>query len=182
MAKRSPEEVLNAIDAWDQDDAIDEEMARVLAMTPEERESELRAAGVDVEAERVKAREWPERAGAGEGRGEARERTPTNKLRAAPRRNVIRFLTPLAAALAGLLVVMVVVGRLSPSHDYGSTAPKPGSRADQLRETGFAACDAQRWKECLQKLDEARKVDPDGEREARVHEYRQRAEAATKEP
>jgi hypothetical protein len=34
----------------------------------------------------------------------------------------------------------------------------------------------------LQKLDAARKVDPDGERETRVKEYRQRAEGATSGP
>ena len=66
MAKRSPQQVLDAIDAWDEDDAIDAEMKRVLARTPEERENDLRAAGVDVEAERVKAREWREKAAGGD--------------------------------------------------------------------------------------------------------------------
>lgn len=61
MAKRSPEEVLQALDALDADDAIDAEMQRVLEMTPEEREDELREAGLDVEAERVKAAEFLER-------------------------------------------------------------------------------------------------------------------------
>jgi hypothetical protein len=163
MAKRSPEEVLDALDAWDEDDAIDAEMERVLAMTPEGRESELRAAGVDLKAERVKALE---------GRGKA--------IRAVPRRSVLRLLMPLAAVLAGLLGVLVVVGRMSPSRDVVDTAPRPPPRANELRKEAFAACDAQRWEECLQKLDEARKMDPDGEREARVQEYRHRAEGAAK--
>jgi hypothetical protein len=66
MTKRSPQQVLDAIDAWDEDDAIDAEMERVLAQTPEERENDLRAAGVDVEAERAKARAWREKATEGE--------------------------------------------------------------------------------------------------------------------
>ena len=66
MAKRSPKQVLDALDAWDEDDAVDAEMERVLAMTPEERENDLRAMGVDVEAERSKAREWREKAARGE--------------------------------------------------------------------------------------------------------------------
>jgi hypothetical protein len=56
MDKRSPEEVLKALDAWDEDDAIDAEMQRVAAMTPDELKEELRAAGVDVEAEQARAR------------------------------------------------------------------------------------------------------------------------------
>src|SRR5579883_2320436 len=69
MAKRTPQQVLDAIDAWDEDDIdaqIDAETERVLAMTPAQREAELRAAGMDVEAEKSKAREAHEKMQRGE--------------------------------------------------------------------------------------------------------------------
>src|SRR5260370_42198608 len=66
MEKRTAKDVLDTIDAWEDDNAIDAEMERVLAMTPEEREAELRAAGYDVEAEKAKARAWHETAKRGD--------------------------------------------------------------------------------------------------------------------
>jgi len=66
MAKRSPEEVLDAIDAWTDDAAIDAEMERILAMTPAECEAELRAAGIDIEADKAKGRAWLEAAKRGD--------------------------------------------------------------------------------------------------------------------
>src|SRR5260370_33242573 len=66
MEKRTAKDVLDTIDAWEDDDAIDAEMERVLAMTREEREAELRAAGYDVEAEKAKARAWHEMAKRGD--------------------------------------------------------------------------------------------------------------------
>ena len=66
MAKRAPEEVLDAIDAWADDDAIDAEMERILARTPAEREAELRAAGIDVEADKAKGLAWLEAAKRGD--------------------------------------------------------------------------------------------------------------------
>jgi hypothetical protein len=86
----------------------------------------------------------------------------------------------LAAALGGVLGVVVIVGRMLESDDTVA-APYPGpSMAEELRERAFAACDAQRWDECLQGLDAARDRDPSGEQDARVREYRQRAESALK--
>jgi hypothetical protein len=55
MEKRTAKDVLDAIDAWKDEDAIDVEMERVLAMTPEEIDRNLEAAGVDLEAERANA-------------------------------------------------------------------------------------------------------------------------------
>ena len=77
MKKRTPEQVLRAIDAWGgpetapeidaQIDAeIDAEMERVAALTPEQVETELRARGVDVEAEDANALEAYEKMQRGE--------------------------------------------------------------------------------------------------------------------
>jgi DNA-directed RNA polymerase specialized sigma24 family protein len=44
----------------------------------------------------------------------------------------------------------------------------PGPQADDLRRRGLEACDAQRWKECLDDLDQAARLDPDGDGAPRV--------------
>jgi hypothetical protein len=74
MDKRIPQLSKDAIDidAWDENDIdaaisqmdadIDADLARMLAMTAEQCEADLRAAGVDVEAEKAKAREAREKA------------------------------------------------------------------------------------------------------------------------
>jgi len=46
--------------------------------------------------------------------------------------------------------------------------PPDTERAAKLREEAFAACDAAQWTECARKLNDAKGVDPDGERDARV--------------
>ncbi|HEV3193038.1 MAG TPA: hypothetical protein VGY54_21170 [Polyangiaceae bacterium] len=66
MKKRAATDVLDTIHASDDNSAIDAEMERILAMTPEEREAELRTAGYDVEAEKAKARAWHEMAKRGD--------------------------------------------------------------------------------------------------------------------
>ena len=48
------------------EDEIDEEMERVLAMTPEEIDRDLEAHGIDLQAEHAKADAWLERAKRGE--------------------------------------------------------------------------------------------------------------------
>ncbi|MBV9948255.1 MAG: hypothetical protein JOZ69_15490 [Myxococcales bacterium] len=65
-------------------------------------------------------------------------------------------------------------------------APAPGplpspaarERAAALRATGSAACEAARWDECERRLDEAKALDPGGEDEARVRQWRARIAAA----
>jgi hypothetical protein len=49
-----------------------------------------------------------------------------------------------------------------------------------MREKAFLACDAQRYDECQRLLDEARTVDPDGDRTPQVNEYRHKAEIGRK--
>jgi hypothetical protein len=65
----------------------------------------------------------------------------------------------LIAAALGVLVYVLGTG--------GGTGGGV-QRAEGLRKDGFAACDAKRWDDCESKLDAARGVDPEGERDARV--------------
>jgi hypothetical protein len=56
--------------------------------------------------------------------------------------------------------------------------PTPLGEAARLRHHAFAACDAGRWNECVQFLDDARRLDLPGDGDARVQEARARADAA----
>jgi hypothetical protein len=220
MAKRSPEEVLATLDAWDAQDAagddvaalddaaLDAEMERVLAMSQEDCERELREAGIDVEGEKAAGRDWREKAERGEIPEAAAhatrasvpevsgvvktQTTPDVTAPASPaapvvpigRPKAVRILYPLAAAaaavvgLAGLTEgALLVADRLGGS-DHPVATPNP----EAVRRDAFAACDAKRWADCLRMLDEARRYDSDGDRDPRVREYRQRAEAGIKGP
>jgi hypothetical protein len=83
------------------------------------------------------------------------------------------------AATLGVLVVLVgVVPRVHdllhrPDDVGGGLRPTP---AEAMREKAFVACDARRYDECQRLLDEARAMDPDGDRTPQVKEYRQKAE------
>jgi hypothetical protein len=189
MAKRSPEQVLAAIDAWDEEDAIDAEMERVLAMAPEERESELSAAGVDVEAERAKARAWRERAAGGELPAVAEAPQPRKDAMAAspsvaqppkvapPIGSARRsrgwwwsrggMVAAAALAAAGILILTKqddTVSRGDPDNGQQHAL----DRAEALRQKAYATCDRKAWAECRALLDEAKALDPAGESNQRV--------------
>jgi hypothetical protein len=207
MAKRSPKQVLDALDAWDEDNAIDAEMERVLAMTPEQVENDLRTAGIDVEAERTKAREWREKAARGEipaiiarraqpeaaatpaaaDRVEQPPSEPASGLPAKPAGNVVKMRmsarTRWAALLAAATLALLVGALLMPAADMaggGRHSFRQGEAAE-LRRNAVDACNAQRWDACLRNFDLARDRDPDGDKDPLVQEYRQRAERALKE-
>ena len=183
MTKRSPERILDAIEAWDDDDKVDAEMERILALTPEQRAEELRAAGVDVEAERAKAQEWraqhaPESQGA-----RASQALPgALPAQAAPTSKVVRLSVRTRWTIAAIAAAFGALGVAIFATRPIEVAASPDQAARELRRHAFAACDGQRWGECLQGLDEARRLDPSGESDARVRDYRQRAEDRVKGP
>jgi hypothetical protein len=95
------------------------------------------------------------------------------KVKALPRRqNVARWATGLALA-AGAAVV--IARQFGPGD---STHPPPPERATRLRDDAFAECAAKRWTTCESKLDEAKALDADGERDPRVIEARKAIAAA----
>jgi hypothetical protein len=159
--KRSPEEILKSIDEPD----VDDELERVLAMTPEERRAELEAAGVDVQELHARAEAWSQKA-----KGHAvehRKKGPVDEGRApslhpARSRRVYALLaaTSLAAVAVAVAIYAYVVGSTSPepappalpTPSGSTTAPEPppsslpiAMQAAAYRRQGLAACGGHLW-------------------------------------
>lgn len=100
-----------------------------------------------------------------------------------------RWLAELAAA-AALVVLGIVLWRIFRKEEpitqpqpeprpVPSVLPDPVmERARSLREMAFESCDRSAWKECLDKLDEAKQLDPAGDADPRVGAARARAAEA----
>jgi hypothetical protein len=171
MTKKSPEEILDALEEQRLDDAMD----RVLSRTHEERLASLRDKNVDFEAAKAELDAWLE---------ESKKPAPVIPL--APRRGgslrVVVFYA--AAAVAGLALAgggtVVAMRYLSAPEETPRSLPAkppPSAEAAQLRRQAFARCREHQWGACLYGLDQARQLDPDGDTDPRVQEYRRQAEA-----
>ena len=160
MTKLSDAELWDALD----EATMDDEMEAVLAMSPEERRRELREAGVDLEKLHAQA----DALGAAPARPE-----PVAAPR--PRRWRLAVGVPVAIALAAC-VALVVNSALGPTPVAAHRpADLPGVRAAALRQEAREACEARRWPTCLDKLNEARALDPSGDQAPDVQSLRRSA-------
>lgn len=101
-----------------------------------------------------------------------------------------RWAQQLAAVAA--IVILVVTGLLIWSNrvdrqpeivrEGPSALPPLDERVGELRERALEHCEAERWKECLEGLDEAGRLDPAGNRRDEVQRARRRAEEALSLP
>jgi hypothetical protein len=82
----------------------------------------------------------------------------------------------LAAAAVGALALLIVLNRppesVAHGRDAGEGVVTPGERAAKLRDEGLAACSSQLWETCEKRLDDAKTLDPEGEKEPPVVEAR----------
>jgi hypothetical protein len=171
MPKPTPEEVLKAIEEPDPD----EEMERVLAMTPEQRRAELEAAGVDMKELHAKADAMHERLvqAAAEGKtGETAEQPQVRSLRPKPPRRSIVNLAAAASLVAVAGGAFYTVATRPPGP--GVTSPDLETAAG-LRKRALDACSREQWTECLAGLDQAKGLDPAGDDAAAVQAARRRA-------
>jgi hypothetical protein len=172
MSKRTPEEILDALD----DEEADDEMDRVLAMSGDERRREIEAAGADVDA-------LHDRADKAHGEiGNAAFAPAGRPLRAVRPRREARIVLLLAAAFGALVVTGIERRELvalfehkpapiKPELQEPQKPPKPPTpqeRAEALRNEAFDSCGEWLWAECDRKLDEAKQLDPGGESDLRV--------------
>jgi hypothetical protein len=165
--KLAPDEAWDALEKM----AVDDEVERVLALSDEELDAELKRAGSDP----AKVRE----------RGEAlgRKLAPEEKAPApapAPRRTG-RVVWLVAAAFGALLVGLVavnvsgVMARFRPlpiGPDEGGLSAPPGALAKRqaatLRDQGLGECAKGAYDACKGHLDAAMQLDPAGEADPRV--------------
>jgi len=134
MPKRNPEDVLKDIEDAD----LDEEMDRVLAMTPQQRRAELEAAGIDPAEVHAKADALYEK---------MRAKPPGPiPLRTQPNRARVVILVAAVAAIAALVVALMP--RLVPN-DVATPAPNPppppsASASDAIAGDGSAPAHSSR--------------------------------------
>ncbi len=183
MPKRTPEEILESIE----EATIDDEIERVLAMSPEEKQRELEAAGydmaeLDAQADALYARMQggaAKQAPAADHDGEEAPRSASAWVTGAPpppvkRAAVGRWTTLLAAALTlavvgGLFYAKDVIDRRDARRNEAT--PDAGgtmTSARQIRAHALDACNRGSWQECLDGLGAARAMDPAGDADPQV--------------
>lgn len=93
-----------------------------------------------------------------------------------------RWAAQLAAVAAIVALVLAAIAlyarRISPDHEDIVKEVVPPDRAGQLRRAGLDDCQHARWQPCVDKLDQARALDPAGDTAPRVVEARKAAAAA----
>jgi DNA-directed RNA polymerase specialized sigma24 family protein len=96
-----------------------------------------------------------------------------------------KWLRYAAFGLPGLAIILLIVKAVQPPPPVGHAPPwtgtpdepTPEERAAALRANAEHACGAAQWEECLDKLDQARDLDPDGEQDPKVQGLRAKAHA-----
>jgi|HubBroStandDraft_1064217.scaffolds.fasta_scaffold204601_2 hypothetical protein len=182
MSRRTPEEILAALD----DEAADDEMDRVLAMTPAERRNELEVAGANVDTlhgEADKVHDEVRRTAVAHAAKEAEAEARLRALR--PPRSRLRVAVLLAATAAlGVPAAFVAVRFLWPPAPAPLALPSPlpsastsapGPTPGELRDIALDDCAHSRWRACLDKLDAVRLQDPAGDFTAAVQSARRQA-------
>jgi hypothetical protein len=113
------------------------------------------------------------------------EAVPTSATPAEPASNVVKMRVSLRTRWAATLVAATMTLLMAALFLLPGIAVVGGGRHDpqqanaaELRRKAFEACDAKRWKECADHLDEARTLDPEGERLPEVQNKRRQLEQA----
>ena len=136
--------------------SADADLERLDALSDDDLDRELRAAGVDP-AE-------PAKVGS-----EVLARTPKEGPRP-PRK--VRWVAWVGAGAAAALIAIALV-REQPIVGAGRPEPTPKQQAAKLRDDAFDACDQGLWSACEDNLNAARALDPGGEIDPKVLAARQ---------
>jgi beta-lactam-binding protein with PASTA domain len=166
----------SAQEVWRQAvEEADHEVGPAADVSVAQAEKELAEAGFDVAAERAKGEAFLAALESGQGavtseRPAQGARVPGGAAPAATKRHPSAR-TRWVAVLAAAAVVAVVIAIAVPKPDvvaHGRPSAEELARAADLRRKAFEACDARRYKECREGLDQARTLDPDGEQAPEV--------------
>ena len=183
----------DAGEAWDRavDGQLDFEAERVAGKTPGEVDASLAAKGIDAAAARARGQALVAKLRASTPAGPAASGTrpalvpasaPVREPHAPERRsrgNVVWIGVGVLAAAAVVVLVVRGLGTGGPNvaaqRDDAATplpelpaAPTRLQVAADARREAFALCKAERWDACSAKLDDAARLDPDGDRDPRV--------------
>jgi DNA-directed RNA polymerase specialized sigma24 family protein len=109
-------------------------------------------------------------------------RVKTHRKRALLEKHWVRYA---AFGLPGLALILLMIEAAQPPPPVGAARPwtgtpdepTPEEQAAALRANAEHACGAAQWQECLDKLDEARGLDPDGDNAPKVQALRAQAHA-----
>ena len=181
--KPTATETMRAVETTSQDDEDEREVHRILAKSPEQVDRELAEANIDPAAARARGEAIGRKAAAPAAEGKAQP----------PRRLFSRTTSLLlAAALAALLTwtVAPTIARWVRPRDMGPDTPSPErlahddalNQAKALRAAAHDDCVALNWPACLEKLDDARALDPAGDGDHVVQDDRRRATDALARP
>jgi hypothetical protein len=146
---------------------IEREVERVASMTDRDLDDALRSQGLDPDQPFDLEKMLPE---------PPAKTAPVAALRPRPQWN----LWLVAASFAAMAVASVVALRSTPTDPdvAGGEGPQPTAspsalaRAETLRGEAERACAQQLWGACAQRLDHAKALDPEGERQERVRRWR----------
>jgi hypothetical protein len=174
-------------DAWDalEKMSLDDEAERVGGLSDDALDRELASKGLDPKALRARGEALAAKlAATAPARPKAVGRPSTLRAKDALPRARLPVLLAAAAIAAAAIVVFAMAGPaivamirhnvIGP--DVWDALPKrelpPEERAVQLRDNAFKECESMRWETCEDLLDEARKLNPAGESDPRVKQWR----------
>jgi hypothetical protein len=150
--KRTAAEVWRALEKV----TADADLERIDALSDDDLDRELRAAGVDpAEAGKIGSQVLAK----------------TQKEGPRPPRK-LRWVAWVGAGAAAALIAIALV-REQPIVGAGRPAPTPKQQAAQLRGDAFSACAQGLWSACEDQLNAARALDPGGEMDPKVLAARQ---------
>jgi hypothetical protein len=186
--RRTPAETWDALENM----AFDDEVDRVLALSEEQLDEELKESGLDPQRVRERGRALGEQLRSEHKSSVADERPapPPPRAHLLPREGVdesppprarvripkrVRWVAALAAALSATGIAMMS-GPVLVGHSH---APSKADleKAQELRTRAMPECVAGHWQGCLDGLNAADALDPDGE-SAEARHYREAAKAA----
>jgi hypothetical protein len=187
MAKRTAKELWDALDKA----TLDAELESELAKTPEERRQELVKEGYDVDKldadadaffaslpAKVAAAAAPSASSTAPSGAPPEPAPPAPKL--APVVPIRRPWRLVAFAVAACVALFLLVKAMQPPPPVAH-APPPTDHdlAEVGRDMAEARCALKDWAACKANLDDAAKIDPDGESDPRVQQLRADIAAAT---
>jgi hypothetical protein len=185
--KRTPAEIWKDLEKEARED---EEIEQMASLSDAALDEELAAGGFDVEKERAEARAVVaelERSVVARRAKQLEAGARVRSLRPPSRRRPLAFWMAAAAVAAtaagGLVYALTHPGGAPPAPPVptpsSAPAPEPPSQrliaASELRTRAFAECEAQRWEECVARLDDASRLDPAGDTAPEVETARTKA-------